>query len=140
MNANSQPTSILDFQLAPTEAIESVLFEIDAVWFGIPLSRVERIVDVTKIHNDFSDLARVEPLDLHELLFGCNLVEPKAWTIYRAVNGTLYGIPLASVPTLVSIPFDRIRQLPIDFRTTTPLNIASHVARIQDLTVFMLVD
>lgn len=140
MNANSQLTSILDFQLAPTEAIESVLFEIETVWFGIPLSRVERIVDVTNIHNDFSALARVEPLDLHELLFGCNLVEPKAWTIYRAANSTLYGIPSASVPTLVNIPFDRIRQLPIDFRTTTPLNIASHVACFEELTALLLVD
>jgi chemotaxis signal transduction protein len=140
MNANPQPTSILDFQPAPTEAIEAVLFDIDTVWFGIPLSRVERIVDLANIHNDFSDLARVEPLDLHELLFGYNLVEPKAWTIYKDAKSALYGIPIDSVPTLIGIPFDRIRQLPSDVRTTSPLSIASHVARIQDLTVFMLVD
>jgi hypothetical protein len=141
MTANLQSISILDFQPAPTtEAIESVLFEIDAVWFSIPLSRIERIVDVTNLRNDFSDLARVEPLDLHELLFGHNLAEPNAWTIYKDANNTLYGIPSASVPTLISIPFDRIRQLPIDFRTTTPLSIASHVAIVSELTVFMLVD
>jgi hypothetical protein len=140
MLANLQPSSVLDFQPKPTNAIESVLFDIDAVWFGIPLSRVERIVDLTNIHHDFSDLAGVEPLDLHERLFGHNLADPAAWTIYKDANNTLHGIPVDSVPTLTSIPFDLIRQIPIDFRTTTPLGIASHIARIRELTVFMLVN
>jgi hypothetical protein len=144
MTANLQSSSILDFQPAPINAIESILFDIDAVWFGIPLSRVERIVDVTNLHNDFSELELVELLDLHELLFGGNLAEPAAWTIYKDVSNTLYGIPVDSLPTLVSIPFDRLRQLPTHVRTTSPLGIASHIARItefdRELTVFMLVD
>jgi hypothetical protein len=140
MTANLQLSSVLDFQPAPINAIESILFEIDEVWFGIPFSRVERIVDITNLRNDFSDLERVKPLDLHELLFGSNLAEPTAWTIYKDASGTLHGIPVNPVPTLISIPFDRIRQLPIEFRTTSPLGIASHVASIDESIVFMLVD
>jgi chemotaxis signal transduction protein len=144
MKANLHADPILDFQPEPTTAIESILFDIDAVWFGIPLSRVERIVDVTNIYNDFSDLEHVESLDLHELLFDGNLAEPAAWTIYKDARNTVYGIPVNSVPTLISIPSDRIRQLPLDFRTTSPLGIASHVALItesdRELTVFMLAE
>jgi chemotaxis signal transduction protein len=144
MKAALHPDSILDFQPRATQAIESVLFEIDTVWIAIPLSRVDRIVDITNIRNDFSDLGRVEPLDLHELLFGHHLAEPTAWTIYRDASNTTYGIPVDPVPTLIDIPCDRIRQLPPDFRTTSPLGIASHVALItefdRELTVFMLVD
>lgn len=144
MTANLQSLSVLDFQPAPTNTIDSISFDIDGVWFGIPLSRIDRIVDVTNLRNDFSDLERVEPLDLHELLFGGNLAEPAAWTIYRDASNTLYGIPVDSVPTLVSIPFDRLRQLPTDFRATSSLGIASHIACItesdRELTVFMLVD
>jgi hypothetical protein len=145
MKADLRSDSILDFQPQSTTAIESILFEIDAVWFGIPLHRVDRIVDITNIRNDFSDLGGVEPLDLHELLFGHHLAEPTAWTIYRRDAISLsYAIPVNSVPTLISIPFDRIRQLPADFRTTSPLGIASHVALItefdRELTVLMIVD
>jgi chemotaxis signal transduction protein len=140
MTANLQPSSVLNFQPAPTNAIESILFAIDTVWFGIPLSRVDRIVDITNMHNDFSSLSDVQPLDLHGRLFGSTLAAPTAWAIYRDTSNTVYGIPVNPVPTIVAVPLDRIRQLPIDFRTTTPLGIASHIARIQELTVFMLVD
>jgi hypothetical protein len=144
MTANLQPHPTLDFQPEPISAIESILFDIDAVWFGIPLSRVDRLVDITNTHNDFSSLADVQPLDLHERLFGITLAAPTAWAIYKDASSSLYGIPVASVPTIVVVPIDRIRQLPIDFRTTSPLGIASHVARIteadRELTVFMLVD
>jgi chemotaxis signal transduction protein len=140
MTANLQPSSVLDFQPAPTNAIDSILFAIDTVWFGIPLSRVDRIVDITNMHNDFSSLSDVQPLDLHGRLFGSTLAAPTAWAIYKDASSTLYGIPVNPVPTIVAVPLDRIRQLPIDFRTTTPLGIASHIARIRELTVFMLVD
>jgi hypothetical protein len=125
-------------------SIELIIFKIEEVWFGIPLGSVERIVDITNIHNDFSALDSVELLDLHERLFGTTLAAPTAWTIFKNAAGNLAGIPVDSVPTLAVVPLDRIRQLHLDFRTTSPLGFASHVALItesmQELTVFMLVD
>ncbi len=139
-----QPNPSLNFQPEPISAIESILFEIETVWFGIPLSRVDRLVDITNTQNDFSFLADVQPLDLHDRLFGTTLATPTAWAIYKDPNSNLYGIPVDPVPTIVVVPLDRIRQLPIEFRTTSPLGIASHVALIteadRELTVFMLVD
>jgi chemotaxis signal transduction protein len=144
MTTDLHPDSLLDFQPTAATALEAILFEIDPVWFAIPLNRVDRIVDIANIHNDFSDLSRVELLDLQELLFDTCLAEPKAWAICHNVSGSSYGIPIGAVPTIVSIPYDRIRQLPRDVRTTSPLGIASHVASIaefdRELTVFMLVD
>ncbi len=125
-------------------SIELIIFKIEEVWFGIPLRSVERIVDITNVHHDFSALASVELLDLHERLFGITLAEPTAWTIFKDAAGNLSGIPVDPVPTLAVVPLDRIRQLHIDFRTTSPLGCASHVALItesdRELTVFMLVD
>ncbi len=122
--------------------VELLVFTIEEVWFGLPLGRVERIVDITNTRNDFSALANVELLDLHDWLFGSSLLMPTAWTIFKDAVGTLYGIPVDPVPTLVVVPIDRIRQLPQDIRTTSPLGIASHVALVteptRELTVFIL--
>jgi hypothetical protein len=124
--------------------LELLVFNIEEVWFGLPLGSVERVVDITNTHNDFSALANVEQLDLHDWLFGSKLVMATAWMIFKDALGTLYGIPVDPVPTLVVVPIDRIRQLPHDVRTNSPLGIASHVARVneptRELTVFILED
>ncbi len=124
--------------------IELVVFKIEEVWFGIPLIKVECIVDITNTQADFSALEHVKLLDLHERLFGSNLATPAAWTIFRDPGGCCYGIPVDLVPTLMLVPFDRIRLLPGDVRATSPLGIASHVATISEstheLTVFILAD
>ncbi len=127
------------------EPIEFVIFNIETIWFGIALARVDRIVDITNTRNDFSLLENVEPLDLHQRLFGQSTLAPAAWTIFRAPGDRTYGIPVDTLPTLVSVVGDRLRLLPSDLRAATPLGIASHVMQVAapadgELTVFILED
>jgi hypothetical protein len=142
LEANSVHQSSPALTSTSAPPIELLVFNIEAVWFGLPLARVERVVDITNMRNDFSTLANVKLLDLHDWLFGSNLVVPTAWTIFKDAVGTLYGIPVDPVPTLIVVPLDRIRQLPHDVRTTSPLGIASHVALVteptRELTVFII--
>ena len=148
MNEQLEANSVQQFSPALTISsappIELLVFHIEEVWFGLPLGRVERVVDITNTRNDFSALANVELLDLHDWLFGSKLIGPTAWMIFKDAVGTLYGIPVDPTPTLVVVPLDRIRQLPHHVRTTSPLRIASHVALVTEptraLTVFILED
>ncbi|MBE9192216.1 chemotaxis protein CheW [Gloeocapsopsis crepidinum LEGE 06123] len=54
----------------------------------------------------------------------------------------LYGIPVASVPTLIDVPLSRIQVLPDSYRHADLLAIATHVCHIPQaetsLTVFLL--
>lgn len=122
--------------------IELIILEIGEVYFGVLMSKIDRVVDITNTNEDFSFLEHVEVLDLHYHLFGTHQVNPPAWAIVKDLGSTVYGIPVDTTPTLISIPLNLLRMLPADFRATSPLGIASHVAKTDDtaeaLTVFAI--
>jgi chemotaxis signal transduction protein len=122
--------------------LELVVFDIDRISFGIPMTKINRVISNVFIGEDFSLTQDVEILDLHYRLSGIEISNPNAIAIFTGDNRQLYGIPIETVPILTSVPLDRIRTLPHDFRTTNPLGIASHVAVISDstteLTIFIL--
>jgi hypothetical protein len=122
--------------------IDLIILEIGEVYFGVLMSKVDRVVDTINTDEDFSFLEHVEVLDLHYHLFGTHQPNPKAWAIVKDLGSAVYGIPVDTIPTLVSIPLDLVRILPADFRATSPLGIASHIARTEDtaeaLTVFAI--
>lgn len=126
---------------APT--VELLIFQIGEIYFGVSISQVDRVVDLTNTRNDFSFLAGVEPLDLHERLFGTTLLDPVAWVIVNCTDRKAYGIAVGTLPTLVLVPIDRIRLLPHDY-STSPLGIASYVAMLSAPTgqsiAFMLAE
>ena len=122
--------------------IELVVFDIGEVSFGIPITKINRVISNIFIGEDFSLTQDVQILDLHHRLFGVEISNPQAIAIFTGTDRQLSGIPIETVPTLLSVTLDRIRTLPNDFRTTSPLGIASHVAIISnsttELTIFIL--
>ena len=115
--------------------IELIGFEIGELSFGIPITRIDRIISNIHLGEDYTLTEHVEIVDLYDRLFGVDLSNPTAIVIYRGDGQQLYGIPIETVPTLILVPLDRIRILPSEFRTNNPLGIASHIAMISDLTI-----
>jgi chemotaxis signal transduction protein len=122
------------------ETIELIVFNLGEVSFGIPMTKIDRVVNKTNLDRDFNLSADVEILDLHDRLFGTSIVNSTAIIIFR--GDRLTGIPIDATPTLISVPLDRIRILPTEFRTNNSLGIASHIAMIAtstaELTIFIL--
>jgi hypothetical protein len=120
--------------------IELIVFNLGEVSFGIPMTKIDRVVNKTNLDRDFNLSAGVEILDLHDRLFGSSIVNATAMVIFR--GDRLTGIPIDTTPTLISVPLDRIRILPDEFRTSSPLGIASHIAMISDFgidsTIFII--
>ena len=137
-------------------AIELIVFNLGEVSFGIPMTKIDRILNETNLLRDFSLTAGaavlfwgspriknrqdIEILDLHHRLFGNSIANPTAMVIFR--GDKLVCIPIDTTPALIPIPLDRIRILPAKFRTDSPLGTASYVAitSIDDneLTIFIL--
>jgi chemotaxis signal transduction protein len=122
--------------------VELIVFDIGEVSFGIPIAKIDRIVSSIHLGEDYTLTQNVEILDLHHTLSGTALSHPNAIAIFTGDDRQLYGIPIDTVPTLMAVPLDRIRELPNDFRANNPLGIATHIAiisdSIADLTIFIL--
>jgi hypothetical protein len=122
--------------------IELVIFDLAEVSFGIPMTKINRVISSVFIGEDYSLTQDVQILDLHHRLTGIELSAPTAIAIFTAEDRQLYGIPIETIPVLICVPLDRIRTLPSEFRTTNPLGIASHIAMIStadsELTIFIL--
>jgi hypothetical protein len=128
--------------------IELIVFNLGEVSFGIPMTKIDRVVNKTNLerlavcdsNRDFNLSAGIEILDLHHQVFGISIANPTAMVIFR--GDRLAGIPIDTTPTLTSIPLDQIRILPTEFRTNSPLGIASHIAMTassnQESTIFIL--
>ena len=120
--------------------IELIVFNLGEISFGIPMLKIDRLVTKTRLDRDFNLSASVEIIDLHHRLFGTSIVNPTAMVVLK--GWTLAGIPIDTTPTLMYVPLDRIRILPTEFRTSSPLGIASHIAMIStstlELTIFIL--
>ncbi|WP_310423404.1 hypothetical protein [Chamaesiphon sp. VAR_48_metabat_135_sub] len=139
-NTALNKSSKLTPKIIPT--LELVVFELAKISFGIPMTKINRVISSIFIGEDYSLTQDVQILDLHHQLTGLELLEPNAIAIFTSKDRQLYGIPIETVPTLVSVPLDRIRILPSEFRTNNPLGIASHIAMVSspvaELTIFIL--
>jgi hypothetical protein len=120
--------------------IELIVFNLGEVSFGIPMTKIDRVLNQTNLLQDFKLMAGLEVLDLHHRLFGNSIINPTAMVIVR--GDKLVCIPIDTTPTLISVPLDLIRILPTEFRSNSPLGIASHVAMIaiddKESTIFIL--
>jgi hypothetical protein len=141
MSANTNAPSWYQPTVTAAPTIELAIFEIDGISFGLPISKLDRII------NDPSGTATtcptdVEILDLHQQIFGINAESTVACAIVRRDGQPPCAIPVDTIPTLMMVQIDRIRSIPSELRATNPLGIASHVAIITlttgDVTVFIL--
>jgi chemotaxis signal transduction protein len=142
MFANTISNKWLENNERVTLTIELIVFAIGEVSFGIPITKINRVISSIFIGEDFSLTQDVEILDLHHGLTGVSLSTPNAIAIFTGERQQLYGIPIDTVPTIVCVPLDRIRTLPDELRHNRSIGIASHIAMVsdseQDLTVFIL--
>jgi chemotaxis signal transduction protein len=122
--------------------IELVVFEIASISFGIPMTKINRVISNVFLGEDYTLTQDVEIMDLHQRLTGIEISDFNAIAIYTGADRQLYGIPIETVPILMTIPLDRIRTIPQAIRTKNPLGIASHIAMISnselELTIFIL--
>ncbi len=120
--------------------IELISFDLGEISFGIPITKIVRVMNDLSPHEDLQIGSDVEILDLHHRLFGFSILNPTAMAIFSGDKS--YYIPIDTTPTLTSIPLDRIRTLPAEFRANNPLGIASHLAMTaiddRELTIFIL--
>jgi hypothetical protein len=125
-----------------TPTIELIVFDISEVSFGIPVTKIDRIISNVHLDEDYTLAQDIEILDLHDRLTGMAIANPTAIAIFTSNSQQLYGIPIDTIPTLICVPLDRIRMLPSEFRTTNPLGFASHIAIVSnpkiELTIFIL--
>lgn len=119
---------------------ELIVFDMGEVSFGIPISKLDRVINNSQLGEDLNSREDVEIIDLHHQLFGISISSPTAMMIFR--GDRLYGIAINTTPTLTIAPLDRIRTLPTEFRTNNPLGIATHIAMIStpiaESTIFIL--
>jgi chemotaxis signal transduction protein len=115
--------------------IELIIFDIGEVRFGIPITKIDRIISNTHLerlavcdsNQNHTLMENVTVIDLCDRLTGTAIVNPTAIVIFTS-DQQLIGIPINTVPTLLAISIDLIRTLPHEFRITSPLGIASHLA------------
>lgn len=125
------------------DSLELVLFEIGEANFGIPMSKIVRVINHLFLGEDYSLDRGVEIIDLHSRLFGREISNPHAMVIFIDERQQLHGIPIEMIPSLISVPFARIRTLPPEFRSSNPLGIATHIAVGMeedgtDITIFIM--
>jgi hypothetical protein len=122
------------------ETSELIIFDIGEVSFGIPMNKIDRVINKATFDENFQVGQDIEILDLHHRLFEISISNPTEMAIFK--GDKLYAIPIDTIPTLVEVPLDRIRIIPTEFRTNNPLGIASHIAMIStptaELTIFIL--
>ena len=126
----------------PVPTIELIIFDIGEVSFGIPITKIDRIISNIHLDLDHTLTENVTILDLHDRLTDLAILNPTAIVIFTNEQQQLIGIPINSVPTLFAVPLDLIRTIPSDFRLGNPLGIASHIAMISEptrkFTIFIL--
>ncbi len=142
MFANTVSTQWSELAQPNALTVELICFEIDQIKFGIPIPKIERIISNIHLDEDYTLAQHLQIIDLQDLLTGMPIANPTSIAIFTDNQNRSYGIPINTVPELITIPLDRIRLLPKEFRDTNPLGIASHLAMIPTpaaaLTLFIL--
>lgn len=121
-----------NIEVEPT--LEFLTFKIGEINLAVSIDKVHQVTNADKI----STLSNTRPLDLHHRLFGTTSIDSAYYIIIKDSQEQLYSIPVKIAPTLIMIKIDQIRHIPHQAYTTNILEIASHVATIEDSIVFIL--
>jgi chemotaxis signal transduction protein len=115
--------------------IEFLTWEIGEIGFGMSIDKIQQIVSSRKVSTD-----RTQLFDLHDRLFGISAPDSAYSIVVNSRDNRLYSISLDTAPTLMAIRIDRIRRIPNNSSTASIHEIATHVAKIDDLDsiVFIL--
>ncbi|MEO0541838.1 MAG: chemotaxis protein CheW [Cyanobacteria bacterium P01_A01_bin.105] len=127
-----------------------IQIELGSLPLAVPIDRVEKVVPKSAVVGQdagpagiiyYGDTA-VTLLDLQQHLLPASLPTTAEQTGYflivRATQGGLVAVPISTTPNLVELPQTALKALPPTYRQANLLGIASHVARIEEQTVFIL--
>jgi purine-binding chemotaxis protein CheW len=139
---------------APVTTLKVVVFEIGSINMALHITNVYKVLNHASIYGrglNGVGIAHVGDrevtvVDLHRRLFQSSIIDDAAKNGYLMIaknsQGELYGIPVATVPTLMEVPISNIRVLPESYRHADTFGFATHVAVISDLeppmTIFLL--
>ena len=71
-------------------------------------------------------------IDLHQQIYGCPNPEPERYVVVvQANDDRFFGIPVNTLPTMLTIPEDSLKPLPPDYRQRDTLGIASHLISLE---------
>jgi chemotaxis signal transduction protein len=141
MSANTTANSWYQPTVTAAPTIELVIFDINDVKVGLPIAKIDRVVNHTSTSTALN-LPNIHSLDLHQQLFGISASDPAAYVIVRKDKQQMCSIPVDTVPTFTTVNIDRIRTIPPELRATSPIGIASHVAiistELEESPIFIL--
>ena len=121
-------------------SLKLVIFQIGKLTLSLPVEQVKKVTKYNQTHGSglsYVNLSHLENqevaiIDLHQKLFKVSQNELSSekgyFIITKNTAGDSLGIRVLQTPTLLDIPFSRIRILPISYRHADTLEIASHVA------------
>ncbi|MES1021824.1 chemotaxis protein CheW [Gloeocapsa sp. BRSZ] len=124
-----------------------VVFSMGNIHLALPSDAVYKVTNQMPVYGTgFNGVGlahlgdrQITIVELHRRFF---TAKGKYLIIAENKAGELYGIPVASVPTLMDVPLSRIQVLPDSYRHADLLAIATHVCHIPQadtlLTVFLL--
>ena len=134
--------------------VKVVVFNIGEVNLALHIDSIAKVLPQTTIHGSglhsvgLAHLGdrEVTVVDLHQRLFQSSSINDATKYNYLMIvknrQGELYGIPVASVPTLMDIPLSYVRVLPESYRYADIFGFATHVAVIPTMeppmTIFLL--
>ena len=142
MSGNTNTATWYQPAVVAIPAIEFAIFKIGGVNFGLPISKIYRIIDSEHPHTSLNLAEDIKDWDLHDQIFQIDCVNPVSKIIVSDDNQKLVSIPVDTVPLLIDIPIDRIRLITEDLRLLSPLKMVSHIAIFfdgtEELNVFVL--
>ena len=142
MSGNTNTATWYQPTVVAVPAIEFAIFQIGEVNFGLPISKIYRIIDSQNTNGTLDLPADIDRLDLHDRIFETCCLNPISQVIVNGNRQKLLSIFVDTVPILMTVPIDRIRLISEELRSQSPLKIASHIAiifdGIKEITVFIL--
>ena len=124
---------------------------IDKLMIACRIEAVYKVVNSSQIYNSglghtgvtYIDGNTLVVIDLYRKLFNISTLDkPKYFVLLKSHTDTLMAIPVSTSPNLVDVPSHHIRALPIAYRQTDTLRIASHVVMLSEgeesMTIFII--
>lgn len=136
------------------QTVKVVVFGMGNVNLALHINNVAKVVPQITVHGsglNYVGIAHLEDrevtvVDLYKRLFRSSSINDASKNGYLMIvrnrQNELYGIPVATVPTLIEIPLSYIRVLPESYRNADIFGFATHVTVIPTMeppmTIFLL--
>jgi chemotaxis signal transduction protein len=134
-----------------TDQLKLLVVPLRDLQLALPLTTVQKVMQMPAVFHSDNPWLGVSPiadlsiivLDLHQKLYGCPNPTPEDHLmLLQSIDGRSFGIPVSTVPAVVTVPTAAIQPLSADYRDRDALGIASHFIEINQTnnaqTLFLL--